>query len=234
MLEMSITYERRSAVPSGDQVGIAASSAWNRVGPILGVLSWVVIMTGFFIHLYPATSSPRDLVSWAASTDANRFVAGIYLEDLGYPLLLIFVAWLCHQLWQAGGSAWLLGLGLAALTVWVGVGFAVQGIWTALLDAGKAGSDGLTLAAIDRIATDAYNNINLALALALVAIGLGAASAASAPRWIGWAAIAIGVAVGASAVLPPNISGPIVLLVLLWTVAVAIRYLVRPARTGTA
>jgi hypothetical protein len=47
-------------------------------------------------------------------------------------------------------------------TVWVGVGFAIHGVWTALLQAGKSDSDGLTLAAIEQVAVNAYNNINLA------------------------------------------------------------------------
>jgi hypothetical protein len=70
--------------------------------------------------------------------------------------------------------------------------------------------------------------------LALVALGLGALSAASAPRWIGWAAIVIGVAIVATANLTSNVSGPVGLLVLIWSVAVAIRYLIRPAKTVAA
>jgi hypothetical protein len=231
MLEMSATTDPGSALPSVRRTEGAAIGIWDRIGPVLGIVSVVVIMTGFFIHLYPNTSTPQNLVRWAASTDANRFVFGIYVEDLGYPLLLIFVAWLCHQLWRAGGSAWMLGLGLAALTVWAGVGFAIQGVWTALLQAGKSGSDALTLSAISQIASDAYTNINLALGLALVALGLGAVAAIGAPRWIGWTALAIGAAIVATYDLPnEKISGPIGLLVLVWSVAVSIRYLMRPAQ----
>ncbi len=235
MPEMSTTTNRGSALPSVSRSEGAALATWDRVGPILGIVSVVVIMTGFLIHLYPSTKTPEDLVRWATSTNPARFVFGIYVEDLGYPLLLIFVAWLCNQLWKNGGSVWLLGLGLAALTVWAVVGFAIQGVWTALLQAGRSGSDALTLSAISQIASDAYTNINLAMALALVALGLGAVSAVGAPRWIGWAALAIGLAIAVTYDLPDeHISGPVGLLILVWSVAVSIRYLVRPARTTTA
>jgi hypothetical protein len=43
---------------------------WDRVGPVLGIVSWIVIVTGFVIHGYPTMdASAQDLVRWASSTD---------------------------------------------------------------------------------------------------------------------------------------------------------------------
>src|ERR1700687_4093044 len=146
---------------------------WDRVGPVLGIVSWVVIMTGLFVHGYPTMdASAQDLVRWASSTDTNSFVTGVLIEDLGYPLLLIFLAWVCFKLWQAGGAVWLLGLGLAAYTVWAGIGMADQGIWIALLRTGKAGADGMTLTATYQMASHTYKSINPVVGLATVALGL--------------------------------------------------------------
>jgi hypothetical protein len=230
MPEMSTTYDRDSALPSVSRKEAPGLKTWDRAGPALGILSWIAIMTGFFIHGYPPIdASAQDLVRWAGSTDTNRFVTGIFIEDLGYPLLLIFVGWVCLKLWQASGSAWLLGLGLAAYTVWAGAGMADQGIWIALLRSGKAGVDGMTLLATYQIASQTFNSINPVLALAMVALGLGALTTVRAPRWIGWTAIAIGVAIAATSYAPASVSGPIGLLPLVWSIAIAIRYLVRPA-----
>jgi hypothetical protein len=235
MPEMSSTYDRGSALPSVSRTEVPGLRTWDRAGPALGILSWIMIMTGFFIHGYPATdASAQDLVRWAGSTDTNRFVTGIFIEDLGYPLLLIFVGWVCLKLWQAGGSAWLLGLGLASYTVWAGVGMADQGVWIALLRTGKAGADGMTLMATYQMASQTFNSINPVAGLAMVALGLGALAAVRAPHWIGWTAIAIGVAIAATSYAPANVSGPVGLLPLLWSIAIAIRYLVRPAPAAAA
>jgi hypothetical protein len=206
---------------------------WDRVGPVLGIVSWIVIIAGIFIHGYPTMdASAQDLVRWASSTDTNRFVTGIFIEDLGHPLLLIFLAWVCLKLWQAGGAAWLLGLGLASYTAWASIGMADQGIWIALLRTGKAGADGMTLTATYQMASQTYNSINPVVGLATVAFGLGALTAVTAPRWIAWTAIGIGVAIAATAYLP-SINSAIGLLLLVWSVAVAIRFLVRPPQAIT-
>src|SRR5579859_1019777 len=175
---------------------------WDRTGPALGIVSWLVIIAGFVIHLYPQGSSPQELVRWAATTDSSRFIVGIYVEDAGYALLLLFLSWLCQQMWRDGASPWFLGLGLAAATVWVGVSLAINGVWTAALEAGKAGIDPRSLAGIRDIAFYSYQSTNLVVGLALAALGIGALSAVNASRWIGWAAIAIGVAIAATADLP--------------------------------
>ena len=105
------------------------SVMWARSGPVAGIVSWVVIFTGFFIHGYPTVgASPQELVRWASTTDANRFVAGVFIEDIGWVLFLFFLAWLCQDLWRAGGSHWLLALALASAVVWGGVALGVNGM----------------------------------------------------------------------------------------------------------
>lgn len=198
-----------------------------RSGPVAGIVSWIVIFTGFFIHGYPTVgASPQELVRWASTTDVNRFLAGVFVEDIGLVLFLFFLAWLCQDLWRAGGSPWLLALGLASAVVWGGVGLGVNGVWTAVLDAGQRGIDPQALAGMRDIAQDVFNSTNIVFGLAMITLGLGALSARTAPRWLGWVAIAIGVGTAAVADVP-SISGPIILVPLVWTLAVAVRYLIR-------
>jgi hypothetical protein len=207
---------------------------WARIGPAAGIVSWVVIFTGFFVHGYPsAGASPQELVRWASTTDANRFVAGVFVEDIGWVLFLLFLAWLCEDLWRTGGTHWLLALALASAVVWGGITLGVNGMFAAVLDAGKRGIDPQALAGMRDIAQGVFNSTNIVFGLAMVALGLGALSARTAPRWLGWIAIAIGVGTAAVADVP-SLSGPIILVPLVWTVAVAVGYLIRSRAPAAA
>jgi Domain of unknown function (DUF4386) len=204
-----------------------------RIAPVLGLASWLLILTGFVVHGYPAMgASGQDLGRWASVTETGRFVTGVFVEHIGLGLFLVFLAWLAYQLLQAGGSPWLLALGLGSAAVWMGVGLTVNAVWSAILEAGKREADPQLLAAMRDVAQYAYNSTNITFGLAMAAIGLAAVSARQLPRWIGWAAIAIGIGVALTANLP-NVNGPIGLLSLFWTVAVASKYLYRPPRPVT-
>lgn len=227
---MSTTYDQSSAVGPGRQIVTPGVAAWDRAGPVLGIVSWLFVFGGFAIHLYPNGSSPHTVLAFVANTDSNRFMNGLYVENLGYPLLLVYLAWLGQRLFQAGGSAWLLALGVGAITVWFGSAMIVQGTWAALVQSGKAGVDDKALIAIFQIATNAYNDINLALGLGLAAIGLGALAGPDVPRWIGWTVLAIGLAAIAGAYIA-SLGNLATLLFTLWSIALAIRCLVRPSLT---
>ncbi len=211
--------------------GYASESGYDgdamraRIGPFTGIASWLIIFTGFFIHGYPNIgASPQEILDWASHTDPNRFAIGIYVEDVGTAVFLFFLAWVCQTLWRAGGTAWLLGLALASGVAWAAVGLGVNGVWSAVLDSGRRGLDPQTLAGIRDIAQEIYNSTNLVIGTAMVALGLGTLAAVGVPRWLGWAAIAIGV--GAAL---PYVGALFAYLLVIWSVAVAIRYLVRPA-----
>ena len=196
------------------------------IGPLTGIVCWLLIFAGFFIHGYPNLgASPQEVADWASNTDPNRFGIGIYVEDVGWLIFSFFLAWLCQTLWRAGGTVWLLALALASGVAFVAVSLAGNGVWTAVLDSGRLGLDPQALAGIRDIAQETYNSTNLVIGAAMVALGLGALAAVGAPRWIGWAAIAIGVAVAL-----PNVGALFSFLALpIWSVAIAIRYLLRPA-----
>lgn len=196
-----------------------------RIGPFTGIASWVIVLTGFFIHGYPKLgASPQELLDWASTTDPTRFGIGIYVEGVGYAVFLFFLSWLCQTLWRAGGTAWLLALAMASGVAWVALSLGVNGVWTAVLDSGRRGLDPQTLASIRDIAQEMYNSTNLVIGTAMVALGLGSLAAVGVQRWIGWAAIAIGVGVAV-----PNVGTLFAFVLMIWSVAVAIRYLIRPA-----
>jgi hypothetical protein len=197
----------------------------------LGIASWVVAFAGFAIHGYPAANaSPRQLAEWSARTDATRFDVGISVEAAGLLLFLFFVAWLCHVLRRSGAPPWLLALALVATGLWAAGGVLTNGIWTALLDAGKRGLDPGILSGLHDVAQEAFNADNVLLAPGLAALGLAAAQTAALPRWLSWALFVIGILM----LLPP-LALPLQIVFVLWVATVSALFLVRPlpARADT-
>jgi hypothetical protein len=124
-----------------------------RAWPALGIVAWAVALTGFAVHGYPrANASPQQLVAWTSSTDAARFTIGIDVEAIGYLIFLFFVGWLCAVVRRSGGAAWLLAVALVSTGTWVAANILSNGVWTALLDAGKHGAGSQSLVAIRDVA----------------------------------------------------------------------------------
>ena len=197
---------------------------WARVWPAFGIIGWVIVFTGFFIHGYPDIgASPQALAHWAASTDPTRFAIGIDVEAIGLLVFLFFFAWLCDVLRRSGGTSWLLTLALAAAVAWAAVGIATNGVWTAVLDSGKHGLDAQVLAGLRDVAQEFFNADNVLLAPAVVALGLAGLRATALPRWLAWSALVIGLAMAV-----PPLSFVVQLIFLVWVVAVAVLYLIHP------
>jgi hypothetical protein len=200
---------------------------WTRVGAAAGIVCWLVIFPSSISHGYPPIgASPHELVRWASSTEPVPFMFWIHVEDFGHVVLVFFLAWLCYELWRDGGMPWLLGFALASAAAWSAVEIATNGVWTAVLDAGRRGIDPQALAGIRDVAQELFNSSWLVFGPAVLALGLGGLSARTAPRWLGWSATSIGIAItatgGFQVVFVP------VLVLAVWSVAVAIRYLIHP------
>jgi hypothetical protein len=197
---------------------------WARVWPAFGIIGWVIVFTGFFIHGYPDVgASPQALAHWAASTDPTRFAIGIDVEAIGLLVFLFFFAWLCDVLRRSGGKSWLLTLALAAAVAWAAVGIATNGVWTAVLDSGKHGLDAQALAGLRDVAQEFFNADNVLLAPAVVALGLAGLRATALPRWLAWSAVVTGLAMAV-----PPLSVVVQLVFVIWVVVVVVLYLIRP------
>lgn len=199
--------------------------SWPRAFAALGITSWVIALIGFGIHGYPRMdATPQQLMDWATTTDPARFEFGITVEATGILLFVFFVAWLCQLIWRSGGQPWLLAVALVATGIWAGGGVVTNGIWSAVLDAGKQGLGPASLTAIRDIAQEVFNADNVLLAPALIALGLAAAQTSALPRWLSWVVFAIGVLM-----LVPPLSLPLQLLFVLWVGLVSVLLIVRPA-----
>ncbi|HET9849986.1 MAG TPA: hypothetical protein VFR68_15730 [Candidatus Dormibacteraeota bacterium] len=209
----------------GQAAGLSAST---RLWPVLGIVAWILVFLGLAVHGYPkVNASAQQLATWTSTTDRTRFVIGVELEAIGFLVLLLFVAWLCHVLRRLGGAGWLLVLALVSTAAWVAVGITGNGVWTALLDAGKQGVSLPSLTSIRDIAQAVFDASNLLLPLALISLGLASIGREAIPRWLGWASLVIGILM-----LIGPLAAPLQIAFIAWVLAVSVLFLVRPIRTG--
>jgi len=188
---------------------------WKFAGPVSGILFVVLILVGLVIHGYPSGTGTQ-MKHWIATTNSTRFNVGIWIEAIGYLFLLPFAAWLVRDLRRPGVNEWPGDVAFGAAVLCTGSAVLINGIWTGLFDAGRAGLDPNTLAGIGWVAMDGYAASNLFYGVFAIAAGAAAVMARSLPAWLAWAAVVIGVVI----VIPP-ISMPAQLALLLWILAVA-------------
>ena len=193
-----------------------------RAGPVAGLLFVVLSTVGLIIHGYPDNS--QDAVrKWVASTDATRFAIGIWLEAFAYMLFLPFAAWLLRTLRRQGAARWPSDVAMGSAVLATGSALLSNGIWTAVLDAGRAGVDEGPLYAVRVVAQDTFNASLFFYAFFALGAALLAMVGNSQPRWLSWSAAAIGLLL----LIPvAGFAGALALEV--WIVVVSIMALRRP------
>lgn len=194
----------------------------------MGLVYVVLALAGFAIHGYPATRpSDSELSGWIASTDLNRFAAGVYLEALGYVLFIPFVAWLYAMLRAAAGA----GRWLAAIVLAAGVGYVILILpineqWLGMLEQAKKGLDIRASATVAFTNQASFEMTSIIFGLFFLATGLAILRSGAMSRWAGWAAVLLGV-VG----MLPSIGTTAQFVGYLWILPVSIYYTVRPRPT---
>jgi hypothetical protein len=203
----------------------------SRVAAVLGLLSIILSAVGFSIHGYPAIgASGKEIAHWAATTNQLRFGIGIYTETLGNLLFLPFAAWLCAVARDVEEDfGWLTTASFGAIALYVGIGVADNDVWSAVLNSAHHGADPQTLASIRDIAQYIFNSTLPVGGLFFVLAGYVLFRSRALPRWVGGAAVVIGLGL----LIPPaaNISS---LLVWVWTVVVSFYLIARPGGVATA
>lgn len=169
-----------------------SSRALLRAGPVAGILFVVLSIVGLLIHGYPENST--DAVrKWVATTDPTRFAIGIWLEAFAYMLFLPFAAWLVRTLRRPGAPRWPGDVAFGAAVLAVGSSLLINGIWTAVLDAGRAGVEIGPVYALRFVAQDTFNASLPFYAFFALGAAVSAMAGTSLPRWLSWWAAAAGV-----------------------------------------
>jgi hypothetical protein len=224
--------------------GAEQASRWERLALASGLLfvavqiATIVFNVSFFATTHPPMDASPEETARGIAEHATMVEIGTYLYVLHLPFLLLFLGGLLGVLRRVeGGSG-----ALSVSAFGAGVAMAIIASMGALISAltptiGQLGGDAATVKAIDGMTP-------LALALSAFprAVLLGATSVVLlegriAPRWIGWAGLAIGllslVSTGtlvAPALFPLLAIGT--LLFVIWVAALTIA-LLRSTRTGS-
>ncbi len=216
---------RAAELGASQRERIAAGAVTStRAAAVLGLLSVIVSLGGLFIHGYPDIGATgKEIVHWANTTNPRQFTIGIYIESLGGVLSFLFAAWLWSVARDAeGGSGWLSTAGFAAAALNLVAGLASNGVWWAVLDSARRGTDVQTVTGMRDIAQHTFD-LTLGLpGVFLILVGYVLFSTRALPRLIGAAAVVIGVGM----LIPGAME--VYILYFLWTVVVSLYVLFRP------
>jgi hypothetical protein len=205
--------------------GGSVSSA--RLAGAFGLVSVVVSFIGFSLHGYPVVgASGKEIQHWALTTNQQQFAIGIYIEAIGTLLFLPFAAWLWSVGRDAeGGSRWISTTAFAAAVLYVG-SIIDNGVWWAVFDAARRGTNPATLTAMQDIAQHIFDTSLLFVGLFFVTIGYVLFRTRALPRWVA----AVTALCGIVLFVPPfQIGG---LLEWVWPALLGVYLLIRP-HTGT-
>ncbi len=196
-----------------------------RIGAATGILHVVLGLTGFLIHGYPEIgASPQQLSAWASSTSLARFQTGVYIEALGFLLLIPFAAWLYSLLRGTDrATGWMLSTGFGAAVAFVAMTIPINGVWQAMLQGGQQGLDPRVMTAIRDIAQLTFNVSFVFLGLFMLVTGFLSVQTRLLSAFVGWSALLIG-----AALLVPSVAQVASALFWLWVLLVSIYLLVRP------
>jgi hypothetical protein len=205
--------------------------ASNLVGGICGLVAVILLVGSFpFTGATPdPDASPGKVAEYLARSSAQTWT-GIYLEVFGVVLLIVLVVRLWAILRESeSDGAWIattgLGAAIAALTVLL-VGDATM--MAAAFSAGRHGVDPGVVGAMytvqwySDLVFGAVNALFFAAAAVLVLRRGGL------PRWLGWYALVVAVALVATVPFGPEVTmEPPHILGFLWIVSVSVVMIVR-------
>lgn len=190
---------------------------WSRLAPLSGLVFGVLVVVAgpFMLGSTPSATASGSSVIAFYTTHRTREHAGSILLALAFAFFLFFVASLRTHLRRASAAEGLSALVLAAGTLFVAGQTVNSGIGFALSDA----PDHLSPAAaqaLNALSNDLVLTSSVGALVFGVAAGLAILVGAPLPRWLGWAAIAIGI------VFVTPAEGIAAGALLLWTLSVSI------------
>ena len=167
---------------------------WERRAPLTGVIAFVLIALAFIIggETPDFDASPTEALDFYVDNEGSQFAASILLF-YGALFLALFAATLRVRLRRPGADSDALPLlsFVGGLVLALGILF-FAGFTFTLADAGDA-LDPAAAQALNALNGDFFFPVAFGTALFMIGAGLAILRGAYLPRWLGWAAIVIGV-----------------------------------------
>jgi hypothetical protein len=213
----------------------SANTRTTRIGAALGVVSIVLVATGFAIAMpteATITSSPDEVAAFYEQAGLARTLAGGMIEVLGLVLFVPFAVMLSGRVGGPGVAGDVLApTARTAAGIYVAVCLApgMSAGATALWLAHHGARDAAVLTALNDLRSLSYFIALVPFAVFLVAIGSAARMTRSLPRWASTGAIVIGAALAVSVPFAGyGITDLLGLIGLVWVLAISVALLRRP------
>jgi hypothetical protein len=168
----------------------------QRLAPLSGIVFVAALIVGFFVLSSggpQVTDSAQTIASYYADHHQKaEFVVGVIA--VGLVFLAIFIAFLYGHLKAAetSGNLWstvmLIG-GIAGIATF----FAAGGVHVAIADGGTHGFGLDAMVALNALDNDMLIAFVFALGLMLIGVAGATITTMALPKWLGWAALIIGI-----------------------------------------
>jgi hypothetical protein len=169
-------------------------STWERLAPLTGVAFVVIAVIAFAIGgSTPGDHDTAQQVQDFYGKHHDKHMLLSFILALSTPFLLFFVSSLRHELRRAGGTGQLANAAFAG-GVLAAAGFAILAfVHLALADAADSANTIGTAQVLNVLDNNDFIPAAAGIGLLMLAAGMSAVRHGGLPKWLGWAAVVIGV-----------------------------------------
>jgi hypothetical protein len=167
---------------------------WSRLPAIAGIIAAILFAAGLLIAGNPPSidSSNSEIVAYFVD-DRGQILTGVYLQVLAVIPLLLFTVGFSRLLRRAEGDDNLASTAVLVSAAAVGAGLILaSGLYGSLAFGAKSHADEATFRALFNLQEVGSGFVTMLLAGFLLATGVGIVRTGVLAKWLGWAAIAVG------------------------------------------
>jgi hypothetical protein len=170
------------------------ASRWERIAPLTGVVFSALIVVLIVSPQSPDVhDSAAKVANFYTKHHDRESLMGFLLALSGAPLLF-FASTLRHALRRAGGTGQLANAAFGGAVV-AAAGFAIAGgIHLALAEAGANSNTIGTTQTLNVLDNDDFLCLVLGVGVFMLANGMSIVRHGGLPRWLGWVAVVLGIA----------------------------------------
>lgn len=168
---------------------------WERLAPLTGVVFVALVVVSFALSGgTPGVHASAEKVQSFYAKHHDKEELAAFIGGLSVVFFVFFVSTLRHALRRAGGTGQLANAAFAGGLL-AAAGFGVGAtIHLAVADAGSSAKTLAVTQTLNVLDDDSFIPIAAGIGVFLLAAGLSSVRHRGIPKWLGWAAIVLGVA----------------------------------------